>query len=134
MRTIHRNILSMNGRISICCFFLSAFFIISCAREEVTQPPEGLIDKATMIDILRDVYQVEAKVAALNIPYDSSQKVFNLVEEDLLERHGVNDSLYRISVAYYFENPDDLTYIYEAVVDSLSLQEKQLTQQNEQTK
>jgi hypothetical protein len=124
----------MNGRISICCFFLTAFFVISCGKEKGNEPPEGLIDKATMIGILQDVYQVEAKVAALNVPYDSSQRVFNLVEADLLKRHGVNDSLYRISMAYYFENPEELTYIYEAVVDSLSLQERQLTQQDKVTK
>lgn len=123
----------MNGRFGICLFLLGVFFVISCAREETKEPPPGLIDKPTMIGILCDVYQTEARVAALNVPYDSSQKVFDLVEGDLLKKHGVDDSLYRISMSYYFENPEELTYIYEAVVDSLSLKERQLTQQDRQT-
>ncbi|MEJ2003793.1 MAG: DUF4296 domain-containing protein, partial [Cyclobacteriaceae bacterium] len=113
----------MNGKFSVCWFFLAAFFVFSCAGKEKDTPPAGLIDKPTMIELLRDVYQTEAKVASLTISYDSSQKVFDLVEEDLLARHGVDDSLYRLSMRYYFNHPDELSYIYEAVVDSLSLQE-----------
>jgi len=123
----------MNGKFSLCCLIMFALFMVSCNQEGEKSVPASLVDKQKMIEVLTDVYRTEAKVAAMTIPYDSSQKVFDLVEKDLLAKHGVSDSAYRISMKYYFDSPEELSYIYEAVVDSLSLQEKKLTQQDRQT-
>ena len=119
----------MNGIIGAICIFLSALFLSGCGGKDSGEaPPEGLIAKETFAAILEDVYLAEAKVAAMAIPYDSSRKIFALAEKDIIARHGVSDSMYRISMEYYFEHPDEMSFIFEAAVDSLSVRERRTTQ------
>jgi hypothetical protein len=127
---IYRMILSLNGKMLVYGLILFAVSWAGCKKEEEKQPPAGLLEEQVIIDILKDVYLAEAKVAGMGLTYDSSQKVFNLIEREILAKHGVEDSLYRISMSYYFEDAEDLSYIYEAVVDSLSLQERKLVQKD----
>ena len=127
----NRKILSMNGR--LMNFVMAAMLLLpvsGCQQKDKDTRPEGLLPEDKVISVLREVYLVEARVAALAIPYDSSQKIFNLAEEGILEKHNVDPEVYKASMKYYFEHPDELSYIYEAAVDSLSLLERKLIREN----
>ncbi len=133
MRSTDRNILSMNGKSTIFYTFLLLIgFIFGCEKKNTPIRPDGLLNSETMIAILKDVYITEARVAAMGLHYDSSQYVFDLVNDDILQEHGATDSLYLLSMDYYFEHPDELRFIFEAVVDSLSLQERKMTRSDNQ--
>ncbi|MCA6073880.1 DUF4296 domain-containing protein [Fulvivirga sedimenti] len=118
----------MNGKSMIFHMFLLVIgLVFGCKEKKTSVQPDGLLNSEVMVAILKDVYVTEARVSSLSVTYDSSQQIFNLVENDILERHGTNDSVYLLSMQYYFEHPDELRLIFEAVVDSLSLQERKLS-------
>ena len=118
----------MNGKSTIFyTFLLMIGLILGCKEKEKSIQPEGLLESETMVAILKDVYLTEARVSALTVNYDSSKQLFDLVEEDILRRYETSDSVYLMSMQYYLEHPEELRIIFEAVVDSLSLQERKLS-------
>lgn len=76
---------------------------------------------------LKDLYMLETKVKELKLFQDSAKVVFAHYEKELLEKHNMNDSLYRESFKYYMEDIKGLTKIYEIIADSLSLEERLAT-------
>ncbi len=126
--------LSMNGK-RLVWVGLSAmimFCVVSCGSTQESRAPEGLIPKEEMVNLLMDVYNTEARIASFAQNYDSSQQIFNLVEADILAQYGATPESYKETMQYYFDHPDQLLEIYEAVVDSLSFQERKLTQERKE--
>ena len=97
-------------------------FLLGCVKE--VEIPKDVMTKNQMISLLIDIHILEAEAGQLAIPKDSSRALFNHFEKDLLAENGVDDSLYYKSLQFYYENPQLMEEIYEAVVDSLSLYER----------
>jgi len=79
---------------------------------------------------LKDLYLLEQKVKELKISNDSAKIVFAYYEAKLFEEHNMTDSLYRESFEYYMDDIKGLTRIYEIIADSLSLEERLITDKN----
>ena len=105
------------------CFIL----LIGCKEER----PEGVLDKGTMTNIIIDVYIGEGKVSALNVKRDSSLRVFEAYEQLIYDKYAIEKSDYKQSVSYYYDNPEQLDEIYEAVMDSLNVREQKLKEEKE---
>ena len=79
---------------------------------------------------LKDLYLLEQKVKELKLTNDSAKIVFAYYEAKLYEEHNMIDSLYRESFKYYMDDIKGLTRIYEIIADSLSLEERLITNKN----
>lgn len=78
-----------------------------------------------MVELLQEIILTESKISKLSLPFDSSKGLYNLVEKEIFRRHDINDSIYEESMNWYYEHPDELMQIYEILVDTLMVMEKQ---------
>jgi len=76
---------------------------------------------------LKDLYLLEQKIKELKLTEDSAKVVFAYYEAKLYEKHHMTDSLYRESFKYYMDDIKGLTKVYEIIADSLSLEERLVT-------
>lgn len=106
-------------KITKCLFIL--LFLVSCVKDE---KPEDLMSKEDMVEALIHVHLLEAKVNKLTSRRDSIQFIYDHYESILFDKHEIEKEKYDRTMAYYIENPDQLLEIYETVVDSISLRQK----------
>jgi len=99
----------------------SASAIFSCDTEE---RPEDILSEREMINILVDFHLTEAKLKALKLNRDSSENLFSMLDDEVYEKYGIDDTAYLNSYRYYLDRPQQLNEIYAAVVDSLSFRQK----------
>jgi len=76
---------------------------------------------------LKDLYILEQKIKDLKLEGDSAKIIFEHYENKLYEKHQLTDSIYRESFKYYMDDIQGLTKIYEIIADSLSLEERLAT-------
>lgn len=86
--------------------------------------PDYVLDQATMVKTLTDIYVVEEKVRRLSLSTDSTQQVFERLKTKIFEADSIQDSVFRKSLDYYMGRPKELQQIYTALVDSLNLREQ----------
>lgn len=108
-------------------FSICFIALVACKEER----PEGILDQGTMTNIIIDVYIGEGKVSALNVKRDSSLIVFDAYEELIYHKYDVQKETYKKSLSYYYNNPEQLDEIYEAVMDSLNVKEQKLKEEKE---
>lgn len=108
-------------------FSICFIALIACKEDR----PEGILDKGTMTSIIIDVYIGEGKVSALNVKRDSSLIVFDAYEKLIYNKYDVEKEAYKKSLSYYYNNPEQLDEIYEAVMDSLNVKEQKLKEEKE---
>lgn len=86
--------------------------------------PVGLLSEDKMVDILVDIHMAEGMASSLPIPYDSSKKIYPLLEKEVFRKHQIPDSVYMESFQYYLRNSAIMERIYARTIDSLALKEK----------
>ncbi len=102
-----------------------AGLLLSCAREK---RPEGILNEEEMVKVLIDIHLTEGFVQALPIPYDSSKKLYPVLEKEIFEKHEISDSLYLQSLQYYLRDAIKMEELYARTIDSLTLYEKKIDQ------
>ena len=109
---------------------LGLFACLHCAPKKPVNP-KGLYSMEQVAVFLKDLYILEAQVKDLKLSDDSTKKVFAHYEKQLMEKHNLEDSIYRKSFLYYMDNVNGLTRVYEIIADSLSLEERLITSEEE---
>ncbi len=104
--------------LQICLIIL----LVACKNND--QIPEDIIEPEKMALILRDVHLLEAKVSQLFLKKDSAEKVYYFLEKEIFAKHQIDSAGYANSLDFYADNPALYHDIYEIVVDSLMLREK----------
>jgi hypothetical protein len=104
----------------ILAFLFSLIFLGSC---DSNSPPPGILSEDKMVNVLIDIQLTEGIVSALPVAYDSSQVLYSLLEKDVFEKHGVQDSVFTESMIFYLEDAGKMDRIYSRVIDSLTLHE-----------
>ncbi len=104
--------------------------LVACKDKNAVEHPEWLVHKDEMIGFLIDLHVAEAKLIKLGVKKDSSRKLFKVYQEELFEKHQIDDSIYFKSYNYYLGEVEMLREIYDAVVDSLNVKQ-QLIKQND---
>ena len=99
---------------------LTTFF--SCNKNE--NVPDGVLTRDQMAHLMIDFYVAEEKVSGLNLPADSSKVLFSILQQKVLEKSAVEDSVFMQSFHYYMDRPKEMEQIYTAIVDSLQLMEQ----------
>jgi len=98
-----------------------AFIIFSCGKEKT---PEGLLSEDKMVNMLIDIHMVEGFVSSFPIHYDSSAKLYPMLEKRVFDQHQVADSVFKESLEYYLKDVRAMNRIYDRVIDTLSMREK----------
>lgn len=114
--------------------FVSTAYLLICFIGFVSckdDRPKGILSEDKMTAILIDIYLGEGKVTRLNLKRDSSLIVFKLYEQKIYEKHQVDREAYEKSMSYYYDHPDEMEVIYDAVMDSLNMKEQQLKEARE---
>jgi hypothetical protein len=104
-------------------FYLAIVCVFTGCVSEV-EIPKDVMSKNQMISFVIDVHILEAQTGQLRISKDSARVVFQYFEDELLQKHKVNDSLYYRSLEFYYAHPLLMEEVYAAVLDSLSLYER----------
>ncbi len=98
--------------------------VVACGKRDNTPP--GILKKERMVEVLGELYILEQKVIRLNLPRDSSDWVFTQLKQKLFETTGVSDSVFRKSLTYYLDQPQQLEVVYTTLIDSLNLKEQRV--------
>ena len=94
--------------------------LISCGREIDRPLPEDILEEDKMVDLLLDIHLYEGLAYKQHkLPEDSVRKLQAYFREALLTYHGVEDSIYSLSLIYYEMHPKRYHKVYERLVDSL---------------
>ena len=117
-------------------YLFTALLLLFSACDSEDPEKEGVIPPVEMADIISDIYLAEYKSSHLGLNQDSLEVLFRHYELQTYDDHGVSDSIYKKSFAYYIDHPRQLEKIYDMVIDSLSLNQqirnkKQKKQQQE---
>jgi hypothetical protein len=99
---------------------ISVGLLFSC-KEQKEPIPDNVLKPDKMVSVMTDIHLIEATLSTSNLPRDSSLFVFSLYKKDLYKKHGINDSIYKLSFDYYTSHPDLIDKIYERTIDSLTL-------------
>jgi hypothetical protein len=104
---------------------LFLIFLISTALacSSKVEKPEKFIPREKMISLLIDMHLSEGKAFALAVDQDSSKVLAVLFGHQALQKHGYDEPTFIANYEYYLQELDQMSYIYRAVVDSLSLRE-----------
>lgn len=101
--------------------FLTLLFANSCSSDS---RPEGLLSEDKMVEVLVDIHMAEGMASSLPIPYDSSKKIYPVLEREVFLKHQIADSVYMESFQYYLRDSRVMERIYARTIDSLALKEK----------
>ena len=76
-----------------------------------------------MSNILIDIHLLEAKINTLGKKGDTSFQIYDHFEKLILEKHGVDSSVFAQNLTYYMRHPGILENVYTNIIDSLVLWE-----------
>ncbi len=109
----------------IFALFFTTAVITSCVetRDHRTAVPEGLIPQSEFVPLFADIQLLEAARKQKMIKGDSIDLEVANAYRQIFEKHQTTDSLFRISYLHYFSKPEEMSAIYEEVIDFLSQQE-----------
>lgn len=104
---------------------LLAIIAIACDKKKtnVVVKPKPLLTEHQMALILRDIYVAEGKVNYLKISRDSSKKLMEKVQVQIMDNYDIDTSIYKRNMEYYASNLRDLEKIYQEVLDSVNVME-----------
>jgi len=110
--------------------FLALLIICACT-ETKQEPPENLLSEAQMVAFLIDTHMLEGQRQAARVSKDTTAHIYREFEVELYEKHQIDSQQFIDSYHYYLANVEQLSDIYDAVIDSLSLREKVLINQKD---
>lgn len=105
--------------------FSMLILLAACSRQG--HEAKAILPPAEMVRVLSDLYIVEEKVNRLSLRRDSAETVFANLKDRMFLKLGVPDSVFKKSIDYYMDHPDEMEQVYSALVDSLNLREQRAT-------
>jgi hypothetical protein len=101
-------------------FVLGLFLSIGCQSCKEDKKPDEVLSKKAMVRVLTEIYLTEEKVGRMGITRDSIEEIFPLFKERIFAKAAITDSVFKMSMDYYMAHPEELEFIYTALVDTLS--------------
>lgn len=114
-------ILYMKGVVIMVIGLMISAGLVSCGGDE---PPEGILSKKQMVRILSEIYLAEDKTTRLSLQRDSSLQVFDTLQSKIFKKMSTSDTVFKKSLDYYWNRPEEMEQIYEILIDSLNLREQ----------
>ena len=100
---------------------LIILFFISCNNKSTTAPPENLVPKETIEDVLVEIYLIEAemRVRTVDEPLDELKVWVNVEMNNLLKKHNIDYDQYTDSYIYYMADKKVSKKMMENTVNRL---------------
>lgn len=111
----------MRHKIIFSLALLTLTFLNACKRGG----QQDVLSRAKMTEILIDQHVLESKVLLLKVRTDSMTKIYNSLEKEIFEKHGVEKEQFEKSYLLYLKDPVKMEAIYNVVVDSLNVLDQQ---------
>jgi hypothetical protein len=108
----------------ILVIFSILMTLASCKEKKSSQ---DILSPAEMVKVLGELYITEEKVNKLSIDRDSSAKALDYLDDKVFEKYATTDTLFKRSLNYYLERPEEIEKIYATLIDSLNLREQRLS-------
>jgi hypothetical protein len=108
----------------ILVIFSILMILASCKEKKSSQ---DILSPAEMVKVLGELYITEEKVNKLSIARDSSVKALDYLDDKVFEKYATTDTLFKRSLNYYLERPEEIEKIYATLIDSLNLREQRLS-------
>ena len=99
-------------------------FAMSCSDKR--QVPQGILTHDQMVAVMSELYITEQKVSSMGLKRDSLEQIADVMKDKIFAKSGITDSVFRKSMDYYMDHPQELELIYTSVVDSLNLREQRI--------
>lgn len=107
--------------------FILVLLVASCGNEPDVAQPEGLIEENQMVQILKEMQLVEARYQRrLFEPRDKIKEKTLAQYAKLLADHNITEEQFIRSYDYYKKNPEQLTAMYERVIEELATEQAEL--------
>ena len=104
------------GFVIICCCFIIGFGCQKAKRQAISQED--------MVNILIDVHLVEASL--LGFSDEQKDSLSQLYYQQIYEIHSVSEEEFMNEMAFLKRHPDDLSLIYEKVLEEIGKRETEL--------
>ena len=105
-------------------FLLLALVLIGMGCSKETEKPKNLLSKVTMVKVMADMNEAEAKIKNLRLSMDSSRQIYREYEKSIFEQYGISSEQYQKSYQFYLLNYKEMTDIHNAVIDTLDRRHK----------
>ena len=102
-------------RIALVTLLLAG--LCACGNKNKVAKPELFLDEQQMIDVMTDVYLVEAMLnvkKSQGLPMGALQ---NDYYEQVFSHYGITDSVFNANMRYYTHSPDVLERIMDSVMN-----------------
>lgn len=104
---------------------IGVVFLAMACGEKLIDPPEDLIPKSQMTDILYDISLMDA----IESNYPSAlERNDIMVMELIFEKYGIDSTRFAQSDLYYASQPDQYEEIYQALHDRLNKERDSITE------
>lgn len=113
-------------RISVCLLFL----VVSCADKQEkpatssAMPPDSLISPARMVHILTDVHLIEAALLLERNEGLEPEDKPAFFYDGIFKKYNISRSRYDANMKYYADHPDEMTKIYDKVIQQIEARQK----------
>ncbi len=120
----------MIKKITILIIYLSLF---SCFEEKRQRIPDAILSKQKMAEVMMDVHLLEAAMNMNTYRFDSKTKG-NYAQFDVFIKNKITKKIYDDSFEYYTLHPNQLTEIYQIVLENLSKMQANVMSRKEEKK
>ena len=79
-----------------------------------------------MVEVMAELYITEQKVSTMGLKRDSLEQIADVMKELVFAKFAVTDTVFRKSMDYYMDHPQDMELIYTSLVDSLNLRQQRM--------
>ncbi|MCK5839252.1 MAG: DUF4296 domain-containing protein [Bacteroidales bacterium] len=103
--------------------FINLIWLLSCSsgnNEQVVAPPENIIPKDKMVELLVDVQLIEAAIKSDDTRKKDSKTYSTYYYTFLFEKYNTTKEDFIESLRYYQQNIDDFDQMYTEVIKRLS--------------
>jgi hypothetical protein len=91
--------------------------LLACGKGRA---PSDLIGEEQFVNVMVDVHLAEASVQHLRLSADSAKLVLADHYATIMDKHNIEHQQFTTSFEYYRQHPDELSKIYEKVIERLS--------------
>jgi hypothetical protein len=105
------------------CFIAALCFLVSC-KTEISKPdaPKDLISKKEMVSLTKDLLLLESHLELSYGQVSTFYKIMNASSDRIFKTHKISRARFERTFDYYASNQDEMTHLYQEILDSLNIQ------------
>jgi len=110
---------------------LTASLLVSCNGMRPEKPCDSYIPRRIMVDVLTDVFLLEARITNLGHREGVIDSVA-IYYAGLFEKHDISREQFQQAFECYMLDNEDMTWLMDEVLSSLSIMQSKLDQKGEE--